>query len=180
MNTDDRFARGKDLIDELMQGKGSELIEKMSAASQDLAALTVAFPFGEIYTRPGLDLRSRELVTLSALVVLGAWPQFKVHVRGALSAGCSETEIKELIIQLAIYAGFPAALNAMQAAGEVFQEVATPSTFNLQRLTFNVQLLCPSIFFKDFRCTSYNCSESLANRRAVVPPGFGFRLQMLS
>ncbi len=125
MNTDDRYTRGKELIDELMQGRGSELIEKMSAASKDLADLTVAFPFGEIYTRPGLDLRSRELVTLSALVVLGAWPQFKVHVRGALSAGCSETEIKELIIQLAVYAGFPAALNAMQAAGEVFQELAT-------------------------------------------------------
>ena len=123
MSTDDRYARGKELIDELMQGKGSELIEKMSAASQDLAVLTVAFPFGEIYTRPGLDLRSRELITLSALVVLGAWPQFKVHVRGAISAGCNETEIKELIIQLAVYAGFPAALNAMQAAGEVFQEM---------------------------------------------------------
>jgi 4-carboxymuconolactone decarboxylase len=109
-----------------MQGKGSELIERMSAASSDLAELTVAFPFGEIYSRPGLDLRSRELVTLSALIALGAWPQFKVHVRGALSAGCTTTEIKEVIIQLAVYAGFPAALNAMQAAGEVFEELQMP------------------------------------------------------
>jgi len=121
--TDERYARGKQLLDELMQGKGSELIERMSAASSDLAELTVAFPFGEIYSRPGLDLRSRELVTLSALIALGAWPQFKVHVRGALSAGCTTTEIKEVIIQLAVYAGFPAALNAMQAAGEVFEEL---------------------------------------------------------
>lgn len=123
MNSDDRYARGKKLLDELMQGKGSELIERMSASSPDLAELTVAFPFGEIYARPGLDLRSRELITLSALLTLGAWPQFKVHVRGALTSGCTETEIKELIIQLAVYAGFPAALNAMEAAGEVFQEV---------------------------------------------------------
>lgn len=121
--TEERYARGKQLLDELMQGKGSELIERMSAASSDLAELTVAFPFGEIYSRPGLDLRSRELVTLSALIALGAWPQFKVHVRGALSAGCTTTEIKEVIIQLAVYAGFPAALNAMQAAGEVFEEL---------------------------------------------------------
>ncbi|MFN5295693.1 MAG: carboxymuconolactone decarboxylase family protein [Flavobacteriales bacterium] len=124
--TDERYARGKQLLDELMQGKGSELIERMSAASSDLAELTVAFPFGEIYSRPGLDLRSRELVTLSALIALGAWPQFKVHVRGALSAGCTTTEIKEVIIQLAVYAGFPAALNAMQAAGEVFEELQMP------------------------------------------------------
>jgi 4-carboxymuconolactone decarboxylase len=124
MNTnDDRYSRGRQLIDELMQGKGSELIERMSAASSYLAELTVAFPFGEIYSRPGLDLRSRELVTLSALIALGAWPQFKVHVRGALSTGCTTTEIKEVIIQLAVYAGFPAALNAMQAAGEVFEEL---------------------------------------------------------
>ena len=121
--TDERYARGKQLLDELMQGKGSELIERMSAASSDLAELTVAFPFGEIYSRPGLDLRSRELVTLSALIALGAWPQFKVHVRGAIAAGCTNTEIKEVIIQLAVYAGFPAALNAMQAAGEVFEEL---------------------------------------------------------
>ena len=124
--TEERYARGKQLLDELMQGKGSELIERMSAASSDLAELTVAFPFGEIYSRPGLDLRSRELVTLSALTALGAWPQFKVHVRGALSAGCTTTEIKEVIIQLAVYAGFPAALNAMQAAGEVFEELQMP------------------------------------------------------
>jgi len=124
--TEERYARGKQLLDELMQGKGSELIERMSAASSDLAELTVAFPFGEIYSRPGLDLRSRELVTLSALIALGAWPQFKVHVRGALSAGCTTTEIKEVIIQLAVYAGFPAALNAMQAAGEVFEELQMP------------------------------------------------------
>jgi 4-carboxymuconolactone decarboxylase len=124
--TEERYARGKQLLDELMQGKGSELIERMSAASSDLAELTVAFPFGEIYSRPGLDLRSRELVTLSALIALGAWPQFKVHVRGALSAGCTTSEIKEVIIQLAVYAGFPAALNAMQAAGEVFEELQMP------------------------------------------------------
>lgn len=120
---DERFIRGKQLLDDLMQGKGSELIEQMSSVSPDLAALTVAFPFGEIYSRPGLDMRSRELITLSALVVLGAWPQFKVHVRGALTVGCTATEIKELIIQLAVYAGFPAALNAMQAASEVFNEL---------------------------------------------------------
>jgi 4-carboxymuconolactone decarboxylase len=124
--TEERYARGKQLLDELMQGKGSELIERMSAASSDLAELTVAFPFGEIYSRPGLDLRSRELVTLSALIALGAWPQFKVHVRGAIAAGCTNTEIKEVIIQLAVYAGFPAALNAMQAAGEVFEELQMP------------------------------------------------------
>jgi 4-carboxymuconolactone decarboxylase len=120
---ENRLERGRQILTDLMQQSGIELINTMSRVSNDLAEITVAFPFGEIYSRPGLDLKSREMITLSALIVLGAWPQFKVHIKGALNSGCSKIEIEELIIQLAVYAGFPAALNAMQAAGEVFEEL---------------------------------------------------------
>ncbi|HWR26230.1 MAG TPA: carboxymuconolactone decarboxylase family protein, partial [Methanosarcina sp.] len=75
------------------------------------------------YSRPGLDLKSREIATVAALTALGnARPQLKVHINAALNVGCSKEEIIEIIIQMAVYAGFPAALNAMFAAKEVFQE----------------------------------------------------------
>lgn len=72
-------------------------------------------------SRDALDLKSREIATVAALTSLGnRIPQLKVHIQGALNVGCQPREIIEIIIQMAVYAGFPAALNAMQAAKEVF------------------------------------------------------------
>lgn len=72
-------------------------------------------------SRDALDLKSREIATVAALTSLGnCIPQLKVHIQGALNVGCQPREIIEIIIQMAVYAGFPAALNAMQAAKEVF------------------------------------------------------------
>lgn len=83
----------------------------------------IEFPFGDIYSRPGLDLKSREIATVAALTTLGnAEPQLKAHIDGALNVGCTRTEIVEVIIQMAVYAGFPAALRAMNAAATVFEE----------------------------------------------------------
>ena len=76
-----------------------------------------------IYSRPGLDLKSREVAAVAALTALGnAAPQLKVHIQGALNVGCTEQEVVEVIMQMAVYAGFPAALNGLFAAKEVFAE----------------------------------------------------------
>lgn len=89
----------------------------------DLAKYIIEFPFGDIYSRTGLDLKSREIATVAGLTALGnAAPQLRVHIHAALNVGCSEEEIKEVILQMAVYAGFPAALNAMFIAKEVFSE----------------------------------------------------------
>jgi 4-carboxymuconolactone decarboxylase len=70
-----------------------------------------------------LDLKSREIATIAALTALGnAQPQLKVHIHGALNVGCTREEVIEVIIQMAVYAGFPAALNGMFTAKEVFKE----------------------------------------------------------
>lgn len=85
--------------------------------------MIIEFGFGEIYQRPGLDLKSRELATVAALTALGCCqPQLNVHINGALNVGCEPQEITETIIQIALYAGFPACLNAMFVAKEVFIE----------------------------------------------------------
>jgi 4-carboxymuconolactone decarboxylase len=86
----------------------------------------IEFPFGDIYCRPGLDLRAREIATIAALTALGnASPQLKVHIEAGLNVGLSRDEITEVIMQMAVYAGFPAALNGLFAAKEIFALRAT-------------------------------------------------------
>jgi 4-carboxymuconolactone decarboxylase len=83
----------------------------------------IEFPCGDIYSRPQLDLKSREIGVVAALTALGnAQPQLKVHINGALNVGCTRDEVVEIIMQMAVYAGFPAALNGLFAAKEVFAE----------------------------------------------------------
>jgi len=124
MNTDnDRYSNGLLKLKEIDGEAGQRVIDSLKDIAPDLARYTIEFPFGDIYQRPGLDLRAREIATVSALTALGnAQPQLKVHIHGALNVGCTRTEIIEVIIQMAVYAGFPAALNGMFAAKEVFNE----------------------------------------------------------
>jgi len=122
-NHNDRFERGLAKLREIDGEAGQRVIEALKDIAPDLARYMIEFPFGDIYQRPGLDLRSREMATVAALTALGtAQPQLKVHIHGALNVGCTRTEIVEIIIQMAVYAGFPAALNGMFAAKEVFAE----------------------------------------------------------
>jgi 4-carboxymuconolactone decarboxylase len=76
--------------------------------------MVIEFAFGDIYSRDALDLRSRELIAIAALATSGnAGPQLRVHVESAASAGITRPEIVEVLMQIALYAGFPAALNAL-------------------------------------------------------------------
>jgi 4-carboxymuconolactone decarboxylase len=121
--TMDRFLSGLSKLQEIDGEAGQRVIDSLQDISPDLARYTIEFPFGDIYQRPGLDLRSREIATVAALTALGtAQPQLKVHIHGALNVGCTRVEVVEIIIQMAVYAGFPAALNGMFAAKEVFKE----------------------------------------------------------
>ena len=122
MNTD-RYRRGIEKLKKIDGEAGEKVIESLMDIAPDLARYTVEFPFGDIYSRPGLDLKSREIAVVAALTALGnAAPQLKVHIHGALNVGCSREEVVEVIIQMAVFAGFPAALNGMSAAKEVFKE----------------------------------------------------------
>lgn len=119
----DRYLRGLDKLKEIDGEAGEKVLESLKDIAPDLARYVIEFPFGDIYSRPGLDLKSREIAVVAALAALGnAAPQLKVHIHGALNVGCSRKEIVEVIIQMTVYAGFPASLNAMFAAKEVFME----------------------------------------------------------
>lgn len=123
MSAEDRYQRGWQKLKEVDGEVGERVIESLRDIAPDLGRYTVEFPFGDVYSRPGLDLRSRQIATVAALTALGnARPQLKVHINAALNVGCTPQEVVEVIIQMAVFAGFPAALNGMNVAKEVFEE----------------------------------------------------------
>lgn len=123
MNDESRYQRGLAKLKEIDGEAGERVVESLAGIASDFARYLVEFPFGDIYSRPGLDLKSREIAVVAALTALGnAAPQLKVHVHGALNVGASRTEIVETIMQMAVYAGFPAALNGLAVAREVFEQ----------------------------------------------------------
>jgi 4-carboxymuconolactone decarboxylase len=120
-NNDNRYERGLAKLREIDGEAGERVVESMAQIAPDFARYLIEFPFGDIYSRPGLDLKSREIAVVAALTALGnATPQLKVHIQAALNVGVSREEVVETIMQMAVYAGFPAALNGMLAAKEVF------------------------------------------------------------
>jgi 4-carboxymuconolactone decarboxylase len=122
----ERYTRGLAKLKEIDGQGGENVIESLRDIAPDFARLLIEFPFGDIYSRPGLDLKTRELAVVAALTSLGnAQPQLKVHIQGALNIGCSEQNIIEVMMQMAVYAGFPAALNGLFAAKEVFAKGKT-------------------------------------------------------
>ncbi len=122
--TTERYDRGWQKLQEIDGDAGERVIDSLKDIAPDFARYLIEFPFGDIYSRPGLDLKSREIATVAALTALGnAAPQLRVHIQAALNVGCSRREVVETIMQMAVYAGFPAALNGLFAAKEVFQEL---------------------------------------------------------
>lgn len=127
-----RRETGMQLLHSLEGEQKVSILDSLRALSSDLADLTVDFAYGDVYARPGLTIRQRQLVTIGALTALGnARPQLIFHVRGALSVGCSPREIIEAIIHVIPFAGFPAGLNATFAAKEAFVAAGIDSNSTL-------------------------------------------------
>lgn len=119
----ERFQRGWQRLKEINGEAGEQVVASLQEIAPDLARYVVEFPFGDIYTRPGLDVKSRQIATVAALTALGnAQPQLKIHLRAALNVGCTPEELVEVVMQMAVYAGFPAALNGMSVLKEVLAE----------------------------------------------------------
>ncbi|MEV4052136.1 carboxymuconolactone decarboxylase family protein [Amycolatopsis sp. NPDC049688] len=120
---EDRYQRGLAAMRAVDGEAGEKVAAALADIAPDLATYIIEFTFGEVYTRPHLSLRHREIVTIAACVALGtALPQLKVHIHGLLNVGGTEQEVVETVLHLAFYCGFPAALNAIAAAREVFAQ----------------------------------------------------------
>jgi len=119
----ERRRRGAGLLAAVDGPAGLEVVDRLAADFPDFATLVLEFPFGDIYARPALGLREREIATVAALCALGtARAQLRVHVHAALHVGCTPAEVVEVVMQMAVYAGFPAALNGLAVVREVFAE----------------------------------------------------------
>lgn len=122
-SSESRFDKGTRALAEIDGRAGQNVIDALADIAPDFARLLIEFPFGDIYTRPGLSLREREIATIAALTALGhSAPQLKVHIQAGLNVGLSRAAITEIIMQMAVYSGFPTALNGLFAAKEVFAE----------------------------------------------------------
>lgn len=119
----DRYKRGVARLAEIDGAAGEEVISRLADIAPDLGRYIIEYGFGDVYSRPGLDLRTRELASVAALTVMGtARPQLEVHLAAALNVGATVTEIVEIIIQMSLYAGFPASINAISALRTVLEE----------------------------------------------------------
>ena len=116
-----RYERGQELLSGMHGTGGAAVMAALDGVAPDFARLIVEFAYGDVHGRPGLSRRERQIATIAALTALGhATPQLKVHVEAGLNAGLSREEVVEIIMQMAVYAGFPAAVNGLLAAKEVF------------------------------------------------------------
>ncbi len=122
-DTANHHERGMAALGTITGDGAGKMVESLRDIAPELADWTINFAYGDVVSRPQLSLHTRELATVAALTALGnAAPQLKSHIKGALNAGCTPREIVEVIMQMSVYAGFPAAINGILAAKEVFTE----------------------------------------------------------
>jgi 4-carboxymuconolactone decarboxylase len=120
-----RYENGLRKLKEIDGEAGERVLEMINPVSPDLARLIIEYSFGDIYSREGLPLREKEIAVVAALSAVGnAQPQLMVHINGALNTGCSIEEVKEVILHISGYAGFPCAINAMNVFRETINERA--------------------------------------------------------
>jgi len=120
----ERFERGWATVSRINGPAADQQFGSLSEVAPDFARWIVESVYADILSRPQLALRDRELATVAALTAMGNAPaQLKAHVVGALNAGLGRQEVVEVISQMAVYAGVPAAIRGLQAAKEVFTEL---------------------------------------------------------
>jgi 4-carboxymuconolactone decarboxylase len=123
MTTESRRERGRRMLDRIDGQAGRNVIDALEGIAPDFADYLFEYPFGDIMSRPGLGLREREIATVAALCALGtAGNQLRVHIQAALNCGVTREEVVEILMQMSVYAGFPAALNGLAIAKQVFAE----------------------------------------------------------
>ena len=113
---DDRLDRALAVLERLEPGAPGRVVANLDGLSEGLAETVLGFAFADVLARPGLDLRTREMLTVAALTAMGTAPgQLEFHMRAALEVGVTREELVEVVLQMAVYAGVPACMNGIAA-----------------------------------------------------------------
>lgn len=117
----ERYERALALLERLEAGAPERVDASLGEMSDDFAEIVLGFAFADVVSRPAIDLRTREMLTVAALTALGTVPgQLEFHIRAARNVGVTREEIVEIVLQMAVYAGVPAAMNGVAAAKRAF------------------------------------------------------------
>ena len=124
--SDAKQEKGRALVREIFGAHGENALAELATVAPDLTRQVYEHAYGDIYTRDALSLRDRSLATIAGLTALG-YPQKQLaaHIRGGMAVGLGQDEIVEAISHMALYAGYPAAINAALTAKTVFDELET-------------------------------------------------------
>ncbi|MFM9280795.1 carboxymuconolactone decarboxylase family protein [Paenibacillus jiagnxiensis] len=118
-----RYDKGIEVLQQMVSEETlNATVKQMEKFCPDMAKLIVEFPYGSLYSRPGLDLKQRSLLTIAAMLASGAAAQLDFHIEAALNAGLTPNEIVEAVMHCVSYAGFPKTLDAMFVVMKVFKE----------------------------------------------------------
>ncbi|HSG27721.1 MAG TPA: carboxymuconolactone decarboxylase family protein [Candidatus Krumholzibacterium sp.] len=121
---DERYSRGLERFRQVDGKGGMKAVEALRDMVPEIERYLVEFPFGDIYSRPGLETKIRELSAVAALTAMGgADPQLRVHIHAALNNGATRQEVIEVVLQMSVYAGFPRAINALYSVKDIFDRI---------------------------------------------------------
>ncbi|MEU9123603.1 carboxymuconolactone decarboxylase family protein [Streptomyces sp. NPDC048506] len=123
MNREDRYGYGMKVLEQVDGEAGQRIVDSLADTSPELGHQVVAWAFGDMYSRPELPPRERQLVTLGVLTALGGCEiELEVHINAALNVGLTATEVTEALLHSAVYCGMPRSINATLVAKKVFAE----------------------------------------------------------
>ncbi|WP_181042805.1 carboxymuconolactone decarboxylase family protein [Apibacter adventoris] len=120
--TSEKYNKGWNKLKEIDGEAGEKVVNGLKDISPELSRFIIEYSFGEVYSLTTLDNKSKEIVAISSLIAQGAIPELKVHLNGALNTGSTINEVKEIILQMSVYCGFPKCINGMKALRQVLEE----------------------------------------------------------
>lgn len=119
----ERYHRGVEILQQIGLSGRDAAANRVAELAPDFARMAIEFPYGDLWPRSELDMATRELAAIAALAAIGhALPQLRTHVTAALNLGCTRGQIIEILMQTAIFAGFPAALNAIESCADLLTD----------------------------------------------------------
>lgn len=124
MSSNERFEGGKKIREQVLgSAHAGRTAKNRTSFNADFQDFLMEYAWGSIWARPGLDVKTRSMITIAMLVAMGRMEELKLHIRATLNTGVSRDEVKEIMMHAAIYAGVPLAFGSFQIAAQIFDEI---------------------------------------------------------